>query len=208
MSTHWLADRTGLFDASGIRKDFDLGAKLSNPTNLTLGQPDFDVPETIKQAAIAAIEQGANGYSQTAGDGALRARIASQVKTEFGWDNVGTLVTSGVSGSLLLAFMSLINPGDEVIMPSYTFVSSANAFALRGASIVFGAASVGSASGAVLSTTLAIAVFALIAAASVSVIACRAMRSPYAGGSGAGGAAFGAIGNGTGAAPGGGAPGG
>ena len=45
MSDHWLADRTRLFDSSGIRKVFDLGAKLNDPINLSIGQPDFDVPE-------------------------------------------------------------------------------------------------------------------------------------------------------------------
>ena len=44
MSEHWLADRTRTFDASGIRKVFDLAAKLPDPINLSIGQPDFDVP--------------------------------------------------------------------------------------------------------------------------------------------------------------------
>ena len=44
------------FDSSGIRKVFDLAAKMKNPINLSIGQPDFDVPPTVKQAAIDAIQ--------------------------------------------------------------------------------------------------------------------------------------------------------
>ena len=49
MSQHpWLADRAAKFDASGIRKVFDLAAKMTNPINLSIGQPDFAVPDAIK----------------------------------------------------------------------------------------------------------------------------------------------------------------
>ncbi len=61
MSERWLADRTRCFDASGIRKVFDLGAKMTDPINLSIGQPDFDVPEAVRQAAIDAINSGKNG---------------------------------------------------------------------------------------------------------------------------------------------------
>ncbi len=54
-------------DASGIRKVFDLAAKLPDPINLSIGLPDFDVPEAIKAAAVAAIEAGPNRYTQTQG---------------------------------------------------------------------------------------------------------------------------------------------
>jgi aspartate/methionine/tyrosine aminotransferase len=49
MSQHWLAQRTQCFDASGIRKVFDLGAKMTDPIDLSIGQPDFDVPEKIRR---------------------------------------------------------------------------------------------------------------------------------------------------------------
>ncbi len=63
----WIADRTTYFDASGIRRVFDLAAKLKNPINLSIGQPDFDVPDEIKEATIEAIEGGNNAYSPTQG---------------------------------------------------------------------------------------------------------------------------------------------
>ena len=46
----WIADRTRAFDSSGIRKIFDLAAKMTDPINLSIGQPDFDVPQPIKDA--------------------------------------------------------------------------------------------------------------------------------------------------------------
>lgn len=116
-----LAERTKLIDASGIRKVFALAATLKDPVNFSIGQPDFDVPDIVKKAAIQAIERGANRYSQTAGDEELLARITAEAKNQFPWDP-RVIITSGVSGGLLLAFMSLINPGDEVIIPDPYFV--------------------------------------------------------------------------------------
>lgn len=117
-----IADRTKVIDASGIRKVFALAANMKDPVNFSIGQPDFDVPEDVKQAAIEAIRQGFNKYSQTPGIAQLREKVAAQVKAEFGWDDPLTLITSGVSGALQLLFMSVINPGDEVIIPDPYFV--------------------------------------------------------------------------------------
>jgi len=118
----YISDRVQKIDASGIRRVFALGASLENPINFSIGQPDFDVPEAVKEAAIEAIRSGQNRYSQTAGDGLLCNKIAERVGTEFGWEDARALVSSGVSGGLLLAFMSLINPGDEIIMTDPYFV--------------------------------------------------------------------------------------
>ncbi len=46
MTNSWIADRTRLFDSSGIRKVFDLARKMESPIDLSIGQPDYDVPET------------------------------------------------------------------------------------------------------------------------------------------------------------------
>ncbi|MHC4842683.1 MAG: pyridoxal phosphate-dependent aminotransferase [Planctomycetota bacterium] len=118
----YISDRTKLIDASGIRKVFTLASSLKNPVNFSIGQPDFDVPDTLKEQAIKAIKDGENKYSQTAGDAVLKEKIAGRIKAEFGWDNPSVIITSGTSGGLLLAFMVLINPGDEVIMTDPYFV--------------------------------------------------------------------------------------
>ena len=132
-----VADRTSLIDASGIRKVFALAAELKDPINFSIGQPDFDVPEPLKQEAIKAIEAGMNRYSQTAGDKEFQDKIAGRMTEEFGWDNPGVLVASGVSGGLLLAFMALINPGDEVIIPDPYFVIYKHVINLLGGKCVF-----------------------------------------------------------------------
>src|SRR3954463_16252425 len=123
MSTHpWLADRTAKFDSSGIRKVFDLAAKMANPINLSIGQPDFAVPDAIKEAAIAAIRGEKNGYSQTQGIAELRAKLQARVDTQYGHSDRRVLVTSGTSGSLVLAVLAMVNPGDEVIVFDPYFV--------------------------------------------------------------------------------------
>ncbi len=133
----YLADRMKLIDSSGIRKVFALAAELEDPINFSIGQPDFDVPEELKEKAIEAIRAGQNKYSQTAGDSVLKQKVAGGVKAEFGWAKPAVLITSGVSGGLLLAFMSLINPGDEVIMPDPYFVIYKHLVNLLGGRCVF-----------------------------------------------------------------------
>lgn len=132
-----LADRTAKIDASGIRKVFALGASLEDPVNFSIGQPDFDVPEELKQEAIRAIQAGQNSYSQTAGDAVLKRRITERVADAYGWDDPSVLVVSGVSGGLLLAFMALVNPGDEVIIPDPYFVMYKHLVNLMGGKCVF-----------------------------------------------------------------------
>jgi len=109
-------------DASGIRKVFDLAAKMKDPINFSIGQPDFDVPQPIKQAAIEAINAGQNRYSQTQGIAPLRERLRKELSAELGRDTGEVLITSAVSGGLLLAILSIINPGDEAIVLDPYFV--------------------------------------------------------------------------------------
>jgi aspartate aminotransferase/aminotransferase len=133
----YLADRTSLIDASGIRKIFNLAASMKDPVNFSIGQPDFDVPEPLKQIAIEAIKRGKNKYTITAGEPALCAKIAEKVTAQFGWKNPSVLFASGVSGALLLSFMSLINPGDEVIIGDPYFVMYKHLVNLLGGKCVF-----------------------------------------------------------------------
>jgi aspartate aminotransferase len=132
-----LADRMKYIDSSGIRKVFALAAKMKDPINFSIGQPDFDTPAAIKQQAIQAIEKGANKYSQTAGDEELLAKIGGSLKAEFGWDKQKLMITSGVSGGILLSFMALINPGDEVIVPDPYFVMYKHLVNMLGGKCVF-----------------------------------------------------------------------
>ncbi|GAH25196.1 unnamed protein product, partial [marine sediment metagenome] len=132
-----IADRTSKIDASGIRKVFALASSLKDPINFSIGQPDFDVPEPLKEEAIKAIKAGQNKYSQTAGDAILKKRISEQIKNEFGWSEPAILMTSGVSGGLLLAFLALLNPDDEVIIPDPYFVIYKHVINMLGGRCVF-----------------------------------------------------------------------
>ncbi len=110
-------------DSSGIRKVFDLAQKMQNPVNLSIGQPDFDVPGEIKTEAINAINNGRNKYTVTQGIPELRDGLLKRLQKKRGVNAEGILVTSGVSGALTLAFMVLVNPEDEVLIPDPAFVS-------------------------------------------------------------------------------------
>jgi aspartate/methionine/tyrosine aminotransferase len=126
-------------DASGIRKVFDLAAKMSRPINLSIGQPDFDVPDVAKEAAIEAIRRGQNKYTQTQGTGELRTALAEHCRKEFGWTDAAErpyLVTSGVSGALMLAMLTLVDPGDEVIFTDPYFVMYSHLVHLAGGTCV------------------------------------------------------------------------
>ncbi|MEN0110880.1 MAG: aminotransferase class I/II-fold pyridoxal phosphate-dependent enzyme, partial [Planctomycetota bacterium] len=118
----WLAERTDRFDSSGIRKVFDLAAKLENPINLSIGQPDFPAPDALKQAARAAIDADLSGYSQTQGIGPLVTRLQHEIDQRWGHEDRKVLVTSGTSGALNLAMWALVDPGDEVIVFDPYFV--------------------------------------------------------------------------------------
>ncbi len=118
----WLAQRTAQFDSSGIRKVFDLAARMANPINLSIGQPDFPVPEPIKEAACAAIRADRNGYSQTQGISALCEALQQRIDAEYAQPDRRVLVTSGTSGALVLSMLALVDPGDEVIVFDPYFV--------------------------------------------------------------------------------------
>ena len=94
--SRFVADRALGVDASGIRKVFDLAAKMQDPINLSIGLPDFDVPELGKTAAIDAINGGVNRYTQTQGIAPLRERLRSDLSKEIGRDVGDVLITSGV----------------------------------------------------------------------------------------------------------------
>ncbi len=117
-----LADRTKAFDSSGIRKVFDLAAKMKDPINFSIGQPDFDVPDSVKDACINAIRAGKNAYTVTQGLPALRDKLQGRIDQQFAHSDRKVMVTSGTSGGLSLNKWSLVKPGDEVLMFDPYFV--------------------------------------------------------------------------------------
>lgn len=121
-SQSWISKRSQAFDSSGIRKIFDLAAKLENPVNLSIGQPDFPVPDSIKRAAIEAIEQDKNAYTPSQGIAPLRSKLKAHIDQRYDHADRDVFVSSGTSGGLVLAMLSLIDPGDEVIIFDPYFV--------------------------------------------------------------------------------------
>ena len=136
MPEHWVAERTKCFDASGIRKIFDLAASLTDRIDLSIGQPDFDVPEEVRQAAIDAIQSGKNGYALSQGMPVLREKLQAKVDAEYGHGDREVFVTCGTSGGLVLALLVLVNPGDEVIVFDPCFVMYDALAGVAGARVV------------------------------------------------------------------------
>ena len=127
-----LSARSAAVQESVIRKVFEEARDVVDPINLTLGQPDFPVPEVVKRAAVRAIENDQNGYSSNRGIDPLLKKLAAKLSADVGWDvsatarvapgQSGLMVTGGTSGGLILAAMALLDPGDEIIIPDPYFV--------------------------------------------------------------------------------------
>lgn len=111
----WIAQRAHRFESSGIRRMFELGSKLKDPINLSIGQPDFPVPELVKASLKNAIDIDRNGYTPTEGIIPLRDKLKAQLPAGIRNPDRELIVVSGTSGGLVLAVMSMVNPGDEVI---------------------------------------------------------------------------------------------
>jgi len=136
MSEQWIADRARRIDASGIRKVFDLAARMTDPINLSIGQPHFDTPEPIKQALYKAVAEGKNAYSQTQGIAPLIDRLQRSIDAQFGHADRKVFISSGTSGGLMLALCALVNPGDEVIVFDPWFVMYKHLTTLAGGTVV------------------------------------------------------------------------
>ena len=136
MSERWIADRMRRIDASGIRKVFDMAATMTDPINLSIGQPHFDTPDEIKNALYAAVRDGKNAYSQTQGIAPLREKLQQRVNAELNHDDRSVFVTSGTSGGLMLVLSTLVNPGDEVIVFDPYFVMYKHLVSMAGGKVV------------------------------------------------------------------------
>jgi aspartate aminotransferase/aminotransferase len=111
-----ISKRALKIEASEIRKAFDLARTLKDPIDLSIGQPDFEVPETIKNAAIDSINQGFNRYVTTQGIPELRDKLIEKFTLRFGFAPGGLMVTSGVAGAIMLCLMVILDDGDEVVI--------------------------------------------------------------------------------------------
>lgn len=124
---------------SGIRKFFDLANQIEGVISLGVGEPDFDTPWKIREAAIYSIEQGKTFYTANQGLVELRKEICRYQKRRFGLDycyDKECIVTVGGSEAIDLAFRAIINPGDEVILLQPSYVAYTPGVALAGGKVV------------------------------------------------------------------------
>ena len=133
---HRFSDRIQLIRPSGIRKLFDIAQQMDNVISLGIGEPDFDSPAHIKAAAIKAINEGYTHYTPNAGFPDLRDALAQKVAehNNLNYNSDEVIVTNGgCTGALLLAMLTLVNPGDEVIISDPGFVVYDAAVRIAGA---------------------------------------------------------------------------
>ena len=133
-----LSDTLKDIKPSGIRKFFDLLSDMGDVTALTVGQPDFVTPWHIREAAIQSLERGHTYYTSNSGLPELRLEISRYMKRRFDLDYSAeeALVTVGGSEAIDVAIRSLVNPGDEVIVPTPSFVCYEPIARMAGAKVV------------------------------------------------------------------------
>ena len=124
---------------AATQKARDLKAQGREIISLSVGEPDFDTPDNIKKAAIDAINRGETKYTPVSGIVPLREAIAKKFKRENGLDYKATQTIVGTGGKQVLfnAFLSTLNPGDEVVIPTPYWVSYPDMVLLCGGTPVF-----------------------------------------------------------------------
>ncbi|MGV8049597.1 MAG: aminotransferase class I/II-fold pyridoxal phosphate-dependent enzyme [Anaerolineaceae bacterium] len=126
MARQVLAKRVVDLKPSGIRKFFDIAATMDNVISLGIGEPDFATPKPIIQAGIASLERGDTHYTSNHGIFALRQAVTDHLHQlyQVTYDPAKEIImTVGVSEALYLTFTAILEPGDEVIIPTPCFVS-------------------------------------------------------------------------------------
>lgn len=121
---YFLAGRINIIQRSKIRELFEKASKMENVISLGIGEPDFDTPDVIKDAAKRALDEGYTHYTPNAGIPEFREAIAEYYKdfykVDVEVDNI--LVTAGAYEATYLAFQSILEQGDDVIIPDPAFV--------------------------------------------------------------------------------------
>ena len=126
MPKPYISQRVSGLQPSGIRKFFDIAATMDNVISLGIGEPDFDSPPSVIQAGIQALKDGQTHYTSNAGILDLREKLTAHIQQYYGVEydaQTESLITVGGSEALYLSATALINPGDEVIIPTPCFVS-------------------------------------------------------------------------------------
>ena len=121
---------------SGIRKFFDMASTIKDVISLGVGEPDFDTPWSIREEAIYSLEKGKTFYTSNSGLIELRSAISTYIYEKYNlkYDKSSEiLVTVGGSEAIDVALRAMIEPGDEVIIPTPSYVSYEPCSILAGA---------------------------------------------------------------------------
>jgi len=144
MSTSsYLSDRINNLSESATLKMTKLGRELAakgvNVISLSVGEPDFNTPEHVKDAAKKALDENWTRYSPVPGYPELRQAIVNKLKTEnnLDYDISQIVVSTGAKQSLSNVILTLINPGDEVVIPTPYWVSYSEMVVLAEGKSVF-----------------------------------------------------------------------
>ena len=110
---------------SGIRKFFDIAAEFDDVLSLSIGEPDFQTPWHIREAGIESLEHGRTKYTANSGMRELREETCRYLQRRFNlsYNEDEVLITVGGSEAIDLAIRTLVNPGDELLVPEPSFVS-------------------------------------------------------------------------------------
>jgi len=126
MPKSYLSKTLNSLKPSGIRKFFDIAATMDDVISLGIGEPDFTTPQPIIEAGVQSLREGETHYTSNRGILELRQAVSNHIYKLYGvrYDPVNEIIiTVGVSEALYLTFSALLNPGDEVIIPTPCFVS-------------------------------------------------------------------------------------
>ena len=126
MPKSYLSETVRALKPSGIRKFFDIAATMEDVISLGIGEPDFTTPQPIIDAGVHSLRAGETHYTSNHGLLELRQAIADHLENLYQvcYDPTNEVIVSvGVSEALYLAFTALLDPGDEVIIPTPCFVS-------------------------------------------------------------------------------------
>ncbi|MBE7046052.1 MAG: aminotransferase class I/II-fold pyridoxal phosphate-dependent enzyme [Ruminococcaceae bacterium] len=120
----FINEKIKVMPPSGIRKFFDIVSTMEGAISLGVGEPDFVTPWSVRDAGIYSLEKGKTHYTSNSGMMELREEICNYLKRRFDltYNYKETLVTVGGSEAIAVAMKTLLNPGDEVLVPEPSFV--------------------------------------------------------------------------------------
>lgn len=139
MKDTYLAERIIHLKPSGIRKYFDISAAMEDVISLGIGEPDFTTPPPILEEGIRSLQRGETHYTANAGNIELRRVLAAHLEQKYNvtYDPAKEIViTVGASEALFLSMCAILNPGEEVIIPTPCFVSYQADVELAGGKVV------------------------------------------------------------------------